>query len=515
MSASREKKSRVDQTATGWSDPKTAREAQQRKEERRSNIMYGTIAVIFVIVAAVTFIWKSNIVQKTATAVTIDGKNYTAAEVDYFYKNAYQSFLSNYSSYLSVFGLDTTKSLKDQTCTMTDDGTWYDYFVKQGLQQMCDVHALVDDATDKGYQYPDSVQTNLKNSMDTLDSTASGYGYSTAQYLSAVYGNTMTRSTYEKQLLLTLEAQDYSQHYKSSLTYTTEDLTAAYKADTNSYDIVNCEYVKVDGTAASTTDSDGKTVDPTDQQKTDALADAKKLANSIYTDYKSGKKLSALADTSDSATYTSSEETSYSDTVLLKWLFDASRKSGDCAVLDDSDNSAYYVAVFHSRTRPDYDTVDVRHILIQPATGTKSEGDDGYDAEQAQLKADAKKKAEDLLNTWKSGAATEDSFSELAKENSADTGSASDGGLISQVSKSSSLVDSFKNWCLEDHKPGDTGIVESDYGYHIMYFVGTDLPYWQVEVTNALQTKDFNDWYTGVTKDYTAEQHKFGMQFVG
>ena len=43
-------KKNLDQTA---SDPKTLREAQQRKAEKRSNLMYGTIAVIFVVVAII------------------------------------------------------------------------------------------------------------------------------------------------------------------------------------------------------------------------------------------------------------------------------------------------------------------------------------------------------------------------------------------------------------------------------------------------------------------------------
>ena len=76
-----------------------------------------------------------------------------------------------------------------------DGGTWYDYFLKQALDQMCAVHALVDSAQKEGYKYPDSIQTDLESSMKTLDSSASSYGYSTAQYLSALYGSTMVPKT--------------------------------------------------------------------------------------------------------------------------------------------------------------------------------------------------------------------------------------------------------------------------------------------------------------------------------
>ena len=74
MSASREKQNRQEQASSGWIDPKTAREAQQRKQEKRSNTLYGIIAVVFVLVAAAAILYRSNIIPKMSTAATIDGE---------------------------------------------------------------------------------------------------------------------------------------------------------------------------------------------------------------------------------------------------------------------------------------------------------------------------------------------------------------------------------------------------------------------------------------------------------
>ena len=77
------------------------------------------------------------------------------------------------------------------------------------------------------------------------------------------------------------------------------------------------------------------------------------------------------------------------------------------------------------------------------------------------------------------------------------------------------MVTEFNDWCFDAaRQPGDTDIVETTYGYHIMYFVGQDLPYWQVRVTNTLKTNDFNDWYKGLQQDYTVTEGS-GMKFVG
>ena len=53
MSASREKKTRQEQVSSGWTDPKTAQEAKERKEARRTNLLYGTIGVVFLVVAVI------------------------------------------------------------------------------------------------------------------------------------------------------------------------------------------------------------------------------------------------------------------------------------------------------------------------------------------------------------------------------------------------------------------------------------------------------------------------------
>lgn len=110
--------------------------------------------------------------------------------------------------------------------------------------------------------------------------------------------------------------------------------------------------------------------------------------------------------------------------------------------------------------------VDVRHILVIPA-----EQDENGDYTEAAWQ-EAEQKAEALLNEWKSGEATEDSFAALANENSEDPGSNTNGGLYEAVYPGQ-MVDAFDAWCFDDaRQPGDTGIVKTDYGYHIMYFVG-------------------------------------------
>lgn len=517
MSASREKKNRQDQISSGWSDPKTAREAQQRKEEKRSNALYAVIAVAFVVVAAAAIIWRSNIIQKTATAATIDGEKYNAAEVTFYYQNVYRSFLNNN-------GLDMNSSLDSQTINSTaasmlgtEEGqSWKDYFVGQALDQMAAVQSALKASKNEGFAYPDSVQAEYDSSMESLKAAAASSNLSVSQYLASNLGGGITEKVYGDQLMRMLQYSAYSQAYEDSLTYTDAELEDAYKADVNSYDKVAYESVLVTGSAESTTDDEGNTVEPTEEEEAAAKEAAKATADSIYAAWQAGGSLEALAEDNDKASYTNMDAGSYASSTLMDWLFDSARKEGDSTVLESGSN--YYVAVFHSRFREDYNTVAVRHILLTVDDSELDTESETYEADLQALKDATKAEAEDLLAQWKSGEATEDSFAALANEKSEDGGSNTNGGLYSQFPKNY-MVQEFNDWCFDSaRKSGDTGIVYGEStsykGYHIMYFVGTDLPYWQVQVTNDLKEEALNEWSETFTQDHTIEQGS-GIKYVG
>nr|WP_326184655.1 peptidylprolyl isomerase [uncultured Oscillibacter sp.] len=521
MSASREKKTRQEQVSSGWTDPKTAREAEQRKQERRSNILYGIIGVVFAIAVVVTVVWRSNIIPKMSTAVTIDGEKYTAAEVNFYYQNAYQNTVNTLYSYgmLSYAGLSATTSLKEQTVSAmgasftgaTEGDTWHDAFLNLALDQMAAVQSALNAAKAEGFTYPAGVQAQYDDSIASLEAAAKASNLSVSQYLKNTFGATMSKGVYEAQLLRLLQYDAYTSAHENGLTYSDSEINAAYDADPNSYDKVAYEYVTISGAAESTQDAEGNTVEPTEEESAAAKEAAKAAADKLLADYRAGGDLEALAKAID-ATYTNLDAGTYASSDLIDWAFNASRKSGDSAVVESG--TSYYVAVFHDRFRDDYNTIDVRHILVPLGTATLSEGDEGYEEEQAQLKADAKAKADELLAQWQSGDATEESFAALAMQESTD-GSKYDGGLYTEVYQGQ-MVETFNDWCFDaGRKSGDTGVVETQYGAHVMYFVGENLPRWQSQVVSDLKDADYTEWVESLSADSSVTRSDFGMKFVG
>ncbi len=146
--------------------------------------------------------------------------------------------------------------------------------------------------------------------------------------------------------------------------------------------------------------------------------------------------------------------------------------------------------------------VDVRHILIAPEGGTTDEsGATTYsDAEWAAAEA----KANEVLNEWLSGEKTEDSFAVLAQVYSVDGGSSSNGGLYEDVYVGQ-MVEPFENWCFDASRQyGDYGIVKTNYGYHIMYFVGSDLV-WYLTAESDMMVEKGNAFLQEVLAKHPAQ----------
>ncbi len=146
--------------------------------------------------------------------------------------------------------------------------------------------------------------------------------------------------------------------------------------------------------------------------------------------------------------------------------------------------------------------VDVRHILITVKQATsKEEHIEESDWEKT------REMAQDVLDQWLAGEATEESFAKLVEKYSSDSGSYNNGGLYAGVQKGE-MIDTFDAWCFdENRKVGDYGLVRTDYGYHIMYFSGFE-EYW-----HALCRENVPYWHTDLALNAQLEKLTVELNF--
>ena len=194
--------------------------------------------------------------------------------------------------------------------------------------------------------------------------------------------------------------------------------------------------------------------------------------------------------------------------LFIDWLKSADRKEGDITVIENSTGegdkkvvNGYYVLRYTSSNDNNYALVNVRHILVK-FEGGKTNSTTGQTTYTEAEKKKAKEAAEKLLEQWKAGKATEESFGELANKESDDQGgNVTNGGLYEDVYPGQ-MVTAFNDWCFDtERKVGDTGLVETEYGYHVMYFSAfSETLYRDFMVENDLRNEKVNEWHEALVK---------------
>ena len=513
MSASSKKKLRKEQEAAKLTEKQLTAQKEAKKNHLYTSLFVVVMAVILVIALVVGVkqtITTSGIREKNTTALTVGGHELNSVEMNYFFMDAVNNFYSNYGSYASMFGLDVTKPLNEQFVDEESGLTWADDFMTSAKDSAASTYAMVDAAAAAGFSLPEEDRAELDSQLATLDLYATMYGYSNADaYLKAMYGTGASRKTYESYCEKQMLASAFYSNYAESLTYEDADLRAAeaenfgaYSSYTyNSYYLATSRFL-----TGGTTDSEGNTT-YSDEEKAASVAAAEAAAKAL-----TGKEITdaaaldaaiaALEINGGSGSSTYNENTLYSslNASFREWMADSSRKAGDVAYFPSTSGetvSGYYVVMFQDSTDNNFAMKNVRHILVAPshdhAEDETHEDGETYSAEEL---AAAKATAEEILASWKAGEATEESFAALANEKSAD-GDGVSGGLYENIYPGQ-MVPAFNDWCYDAaRKTGDTDIVETEYGYHVMYFVGdSEMSYRDYQIENELRSNALNEWYT-------------------
>ena len=172
----------------------------------------------------------------------------------------------------------------------------------------------------------------------------------------------------------------------------------------------------------------------------------------------------------------------------------------------EEDLEAYFAAneesYASSGITKDSKYVDVRHILISVEGGTTDEeGNTTYsDEEWAACEAEAQA----ILDQWLAGDKTEDSFAALANEKSEDPGSNTIGGLYEDVYQGQ-MVEPFETWCFDETRQyGDYGLVQTSYGYHVMFFVGSE-PMWKTYAESGWINEQISQMLDTIVEGYPME----------
>lgn len=517
---------------------------QRRKEEelrQQRKARYSAIigAVILLLIVGVLG-WKfyDGYQDKHGTYVTVGDHDVQRSEYEYYYYSGINNLYASYGNYLSYMGLDLSKPLDEQA--YMENMTWKDYFDQQTVSQLKQVYALTDAAEAAGFEYDASA--DVDDFAKSIETGAANANMSAADYLKSSYGILATMDKVKAYVEKSSIATAYYNSIEDATEITDEEVSDYYDENKDNYDSVDYLACKIaaDMPETETGAAEETTVPETETGETETLSEEEKAAQEAEkkaaeeaamtaAKEKADEMLEQISDESsfenlyaDYATdaavelrKTNAKKSSISPTGVGQWLFDSARQAGDTTVIEDTTGNAYYVVYFIDRYLDHAKTVDVRHILIRSSAETTDEMTDEEKATaEENAKAEAKQKAEEIYAEWKNGDATEDSFAALAEANSEDTGSNTNGGLYEAVTKGQ-MVASFNDWIFDDaRKPGDTEIVETAYGYHVMYFVGDNAEAWYVSIENTLRTNKMQEYITNLTADMEVIDERGNIDYL-
>lgn len=502
VTENKEQKEQTEQKVMTKYDRKVQKRKEEKEKEKKEERISTAVGIVF-LVALVCLVASFPIRTYLATHetyVVINGEEVNKVEFDYVYNTSKNNYITQYGSYLSYFGLDTSKDLSTQM--YSDTLTWQDYFEQNAVESLKQNKALMAEAKAAGFTYDTTDEYNTFK--ETIKTSAAAAGVSDKEYVRSIYGSYATMGRIEEYVKNDMVMNAYYQKLQEDNAPSDDEIQIYYEENKATYDSVDYRLTTIeadlptepteladpveetaadttgttDGTAA--TDSTQDTAyQPSDAEIAKAMEDAKVLADDAeQTVAKDGEAHE-------------NEKKSSVNYLISDWLFDDARKAGDTTVITNDNSHCYYVVAFEKRYLDETPSADVRVIIpTEDKTG------------------------EEILEEWKNGAATEDSFAELCKKYTQDTSAVENGGLFEQVTKTG-MTEELSNWIFDSSRQaGDTvAITVSDTTY-VLYYIGQDQPEWKINIKNTLVSDTMSQHMQDITADVTVEDPKGKLNYL-
>lgn len=516
------------------------------KASKTAKKVISIVLAVVIAFGAVAGVLNFFDVPQKAIKISIDGikSKISLAEINYFYFQTWSQAYSTamqYEQYGMSSGFDCTQTPDKQEYTEEhvqfagvaleelgdiENPTWEDVFTYSAVSQLVYIKYGAEKAKEAGLKLTEDEEKEIDQQFDEIRATAKQNDYSLNRWLRLQLGYGVTEKMIKD---ITSDSHLAEKYYEkvtedSKNAVTDEMIKEEYAANKDDYDIVDLRvYAFSPDLGSNHTHEEGE-----DHEKEHEAAEAKAKADAEaflkkVTDEKSfieAAKAEILSkdnkSTKDPDSTTLLEDKNYAQVTatyseeVSKWAFDDARKAGETAVVDGGDGTFYVVMM---KTLPSKDmssySSDVRHILIKfpekntdgTATSTKDEEGNTVTNITDETKKATKEKAQKVLDEYLKKP-TEENFTALTKKYTEDVdseGNPNKGGLYEGVMNDGQYVKAFTDWSIDaSRKPGDTGIVETEYGYHVMYYVKSTGTKWETAVVTAISGAEIEETVANV-----------------
>ncbi len=457
-----------------------------KRAKRREKVTWAVVIIALVCIVASFPIRTAIAVNKTF--VRINGEAITKVEFDYNYNVVKNNYINSMGSYLSMFGMDLSGDLSTQM--YSQDMTWEEYFEYETVQSIIQNKALKKEAEAAGFTY--DTEGEYASFKEGIQEAATATGLATGDYVKQVYGSYATMGRIKDFVKESIYVSGYYMQLSEEKAPSDEEILAYYEADKSAFDSVDYYMTLIKAElpteptdlADTTEEAEGtateETYQPSEAEIEKAMADAKVLADAAVDTVTTDGELR------EGAQYASTSS------LLRDWLFEDSRKEGDTTVVEDTSGNQYYVLSFVKRYLDETPSADVRIIMTEGGA------------------------AQSILDEWKSGDATEDSFAALADKYNDEASYSAEGGLYEGITPSG-IPEVIADWLMEANRTaGDTAALDEEDGTagYVLYYVGENAPEWKLNAKTEILTDTMESYLQEISKDAQVDDVNGNLEYI-
>ena len=506
-------------------------------------LVTALVIILIVGIFVLTYLDDNGIILRGRTVMETENFEVSGTMMKYATMSTYQNFLNSYSDIIQYLGLDTSRSLASQKY---GEGTWLDYFRDSAKASLEMTLIYAEAAKAAGVELDEDDIKAIDDTINSISLVAAQNGYTEKAYLAMLFGKGVNKDDIREFHMLTTLGNKYEDQIAEKVEneVTDEEVNTYYSEHLDDYSFADfltySDTLKID---ASLSDEEKTALKEEFSAKFDAmlLAQTKTEFLNALTAYLTDAGVTDIDAKLESAEKTLGK-TSVSSSEAAEWMFEivenayqrtdgeakrfTSEKAATVAETTTKDTAADTSATTDedgidasellegtTEAAQDEFTVSVYFLVRAPYANeaeTKNVGHILVSAGSYSTDADAKAAAEALLEEYKKGEMTKESFEKIAEENTADS------SVFYDNVKSGQMVPEFDEWIFDESRVvGDTGIVKSeDYGYHVMYFVGEGLPVWEAGCRTAIVGEKTGYIYTELQEKHTVTVNDSAMKAV-
>ncbi len=492
-----------------------AEKAKAKKEERASRI--AGIAVVLVLLCIVVSFPVRSWLTVNGTFIEVGGDKVSRLEFDYNYNIVMNNYLNENGYYMSYLGIDLTKDLSTQM--YTENLSFQDFFEEMAVEAIVQNRALKAEAAAAGFTY--DATADYEEYEAQLKEAAKEAGVSVKEFVKNNFGSYATPARLKKLVTEGMELSAYYASVAEAKTPGDEEVRAYYEENRDSYDSVDYRISLISAqlptepteladpveetkdTAADKTTTDSTASTETEEEYEPSEAEIEFAMNEAKLEAE--EQLKRIQTEGDLQT---NVQKSNLATRIREWLFDAERKAGDTTIIEDDTNYLYYVLAFENRYLDETPTVDMR-VIVLPGETASEEGDTAGTTGTVVT-------GEAVLEEWKSGAATEESFAQLADKYNSSELISSEGGIIEGF-ETRNAAEELSVWLDDDARvAGDTVVIspEVDSYIYVLYFVGRNEPAWKLDAGNEVLTDVMADYLKEISAGYEVKDPDKNLYYL-